>query len=299
MTRCNAAAKTARMRNRAARFLATAAAVNVLAAVSLAAGVYVFNPLAGNAVALDHSDGTGTNARFFNPTGAAVDLAGNIYIADGGDHTVRKVTGSGVVTTIAGSSGQPGSADGVGANARFLYPYAVAVDGAGTVYVTDTGNQNVRKITAGGVVTTLAGTLGVAGSANGTALAAQFNLPQGIAVDAAGNVYVSDTNNDTIRMISTSGVVTTLAGSAGQAGDAGGTGSSALFNNPFGIAVDSVGNLYVADYGNSLIRKISAGGPVTVFAGSLGLTGSVMARRAPRSSTILRRYRWTARAMCT
>jgi len=268
------AAKRATARSWLGGTLAGAALANLFATGAVAAGVYVFNPLAGNAVALDHSDGTGTNARFFNPTGTAVDLAGNIYIADGGDHTVREVTSSGVVTTIAGSSGQPGSADGVGANARFLYPCAVAVDGAGTVYVTDTGNQNVRKITAGGVVTTLAGTLGVAGSANGSALAAQFNLPQGIAVDAAGNVYVSDTNNDTIRMISTGGVVTTLAGSVGQAGDAGGTGSSALFNNPFGLAVDAVGNLYVADYGNSLIRKIAAGGAVTVFAGSLGLTGS-------------------------
>ena len=101
------------MRNRLAGSLARRRTVNLLAAVAVAAGVYVFNPLAGNAVALDHSDGTGTNARFFNPTGTAVDLAGNIYIADGGDHTVREVTSSGVVTTIAGSSGQPGSADGV------------------------------------------------------------------------------------------------------------------------------------------------------------------------------------------
>ena len=268
------AATEARAPGRAGGGLAMAGILYLFAAGAAGAGVYVFSPLAGNGIALDHSDGTGGNARFFNPTGTAVDAAGNIYIADGGDHTVREVTSSGVVTTIAGSSGQPGSADGVGANARFLYPYAVATDGAGNVYVTDTGNQNVRKITAGGVVTTLAGTLGIAGSVDGSATAAQFNLPQGIAVDAAGNVYVSDTNNDTIRLISPGGVVTTLAGAAGQSGDAAGTGAAARFNYPFGIAVDSVGNLYVADYGNSLIRRVAPGGGVTIFAGSPGLTGS-------------------------
>jgi sugar lactone lactonase YvrE len=244
------------------------------AAGAVRANVYVFNPLVGDAVALDHTDGTGTNARFFNPTAAAIDSAGNIYIADGGDHTVRKVTAGGVVTTIAGASGEPGSADGVGTNAQFLYPYAVAVDGSGNVYVTDIGNQNVRKITAGGVVTTLAGTLGIAGSLNGSALAAQFNLPQGIAVDTAGNVYVSDTNNDMIRVISASGVVTTLAGAAGQSGNSDGTGASARFNNPEGIAMDAAGNLYVADFGNSTIRKIAAGATVTTLAGSSAQTGS-------------------------
>ena len=195
---------------------------NLFATGAVAAGVYVFNPLAGNAVALDHSDGTGTNARFFNPTGTAVDLAGNIYIADGGDHTVREVTSSGVVTTIAGSSGQPGSADGVGANARFLYPCAVAVDGAGTVYVTDLATRMCARSQQAGSSRRWPERWASQAAPTGSALAAQFNLPQGIAVDAAGNVYVSDTNNDTIRMISTGGVVTTLAGSVGQAGDAGG-----------------------------------------------------------------------------
>src|SRR5581483_3239257 len=204
----------------------------------------------------------------------AVDAAGNIYIADGGDHTVRKATAGGIVTTLAGGSGQGGSADGTGTNARFVYPYAVAVDAAGNVYVTDIGNQNIRKITAGGVVTTLAGTVGVAGSVDGNGTAAQFNLPQGIAVDAAGNVYVSDTNNSTIRRIAPNGAVTTLAGVAGQTGSADGTGAGATFNFPFGLAVDATGNIYAADYGNSEIRRISSGGTVTTFAGSASATGT-------------------------
>ena len=238
------------------------------------ADVYAFSPLVGGAVALDHSDGTGANARFLNPTGVAVDAAGTIYIADGGDHTVRKVTATGVVTTLAGGSGQGGSVDGTGNAARFVYPYAIAVDAAGNVYVTDIGNHNIRKITAGGVTTTLAGTTGVAGSADGAGTAAQFNLPQGITVDAGGNVYVSDTNNSTIRKISTTGVVTTLAGVAAQTGGTDGAGAAARFNYPFGLSSDTAGNIYAADFGNSTIRKITAAGAVSTLAGSAGLSGN-------------------------
>src|SRR5581483_10940346 len=237
--------------------LALAAAANFFGASIARADVYLFNTLIGNAVALDH-----------------MDAAGNIYIADGGDHTVRKATAGGIVTTLAGGSGQGGSADVTGTNARFVYPYAVAVDAAGNVYVTDIGNQNIRKITAGGVVTTLAGTVGVAGSVGGNGTAAQFNLAQGIAVDATGNLYVSDTNNSTIRRIAPNGAVTTLAGVAGQTGSADGTGAGATFNFPFGLAVDATGNIYAADYGNSEIRRISSGGTVTTFAGSASATGT-------------------------
>jgi streptogramin lyase len=202
----------------------------MLASAAVAeAQVYSFAPIAGSPAALDHTDGTGGNARFFNPSAVAVDGAGNVYVADGGDHTIRKVTQGGAVTTLAGSSGQPGSSDGTGSGALFLYPYAVAVDGSGNIYVADSGNHNIRKVTPGGSVSTLAGTAGVAGSADGTGTAALFNLPQGIAVDGTGNVYVSDTNNSTIRRITPAGVVTTLAGAAGQTGGGDGTGSSARF----------------------------------------------------------------------
>jgi sugar lactone lactonase YvrE len=255
-------------------FAAVTALLSAFLAGAARADNYAFQIEAGSGAVLDHTDGNGTNARFFSPTGVAVDGAGNIYIADVGDHTIRKVTAGGAVTTFAGISGQAGSGDGAGTSASFLYPYALAVDGGGNVYVADSGNQNIRKITAGGTVTTLAGTPGVVGSADGSGAAAQFNDPQGIAVDGAGNVYVSDTNNSTIRMISPAGNVTTLAGSAGQTGSTDGTGSSARFNYPFGIVADNGGNVYVADFENSTIRKIAPGGSVITLAGSPQQAGS-------------------------
>jgi sugar lactone lactonase YvrE len=252
--------------------IAAVVAMNALTTTTRA-DTYAFTVVAGAGSTLDHTDGTGTNARFLNPNGTAMDGAGNLYIADTGDHTVREVTAGGVVTTLAGISGQPGSADGTGTNALFLYPYAVAVDGGGNVYVTDIGNQNIRKIAPGGTVSTVAGTLGVTGSLNGSALAAQFNFPEGIAVDAAGNVYISDTNNGTIRRLSATGAVTTLAGTAGQSGSADGSGGAAEFNDPAGLGIDAAGNLYLADYGNSTIRKITSAGAVTTLAGLAAQTG--------------------------
>jgi sugar lactone lactonase YvrE len=261
-------------RRRVGRPLAAALAAQVLVAQGMAA-TYAFAPLAGDAIVLDHTDGTGGNARFFNPTSVAVDGSGNIFIADGGDHTIRKVAAGGVVTTFAGSSGQPGSTDGSGSSARFLYPYAIAVDASGNVYVADSGNQNIRGISPGGNVYTIAGTAGVAGSTDGTGVAALFNLPQGITVDAAGNIYVSDTNNSTIRKITAGGVVSTLAGAAGQTGGADGAGASARFSYPFGLAADALGNIYVADFDNDAVRKVTPGGSVTTLAGSAGTSGSV------------------------
>jgi secreted PhoX family phosphatase len=197
------AATASEMASRLGRVLAAFIAAHMAAAHAMAA-VYAFASLAGNPAVLDHTDGTGSNARFFNPTSVAVDSAGNVYVADGGDHTIRKVTPGGVVTTLAGSSGQAGSSDGSGSGALFLYPYAVAVDASGNVYVADSGNNNIRKVTASGSVSTLAGAAGFAGSADGSGTAALFNMPQGIAVDALGNVYVADTNNSTIRKVTTS-----------------------------------------------------------------------------------------------
>jgi sugar lactone lactonase YvrE len=230
--------------------------------------------LAGAPSVFGSADGTGSAARFYNPSGVAVDSANNVYVADTFNQVIRKITPSGVVTTLAGTAGVTGSADGTGPAARFNYPAAVTVDSTGNLYVADTTNSTIRKITAGGVVTTLAGTAGVTGHANGTGSAAQFYYPFGVAVDSAGNVYVADNGNSTIRKITPGGVVTTLAGTAGSYGSADGTGPAAQFNYPQGVAVDSVGNVYVADTFNSEIRKITPGGVVTTLAGTAHSPGT-------------------------
>jgi hypothetical protein len=234
----------------------------------------VVTTLAGQPGGSGSADGTGSAAQFDGPEGVAVDSAGNVYVADTGNDTIRKVTPGGVVTTLAGFAGSPGSADGTASAARFYYPAGVALDSAGNVYVADTGNDTIRKVTPGGVVTTLAGLAGSSGSADGTGNAARFYHPEGVAVDSAGNVYVADTGNDTIRKVTPGGVVTTLAGLAGSSGSADGTGSAARFNYPGGIALDSASNVYVGDYHNNTIRKVTSGGVVTTLAGLAGTTGT-------------------------
>jgi len=224
----------------------------------------VVTSLAGTSTA-GYADGTGTAARFSAPQGIAIDSSGNIYVADTGNNRIRKVTPAGVVTSLAGTS-TAGYADGTGTAARFSAPQGIAVDSSGNIYVADTGNNRIRKVTPTGVVTTLAGT-STAGYANGTGTAARFNLPQGIAVDNNGNIYVADTGNNRIRKITPAGVVTSLAGTL-AAGYANGTGTTARFSAPQGIAVDSNGNVYVADTGNNRIRKITAGGVVSSLAGT-------------------------------
>ena len=201
-----------------------------------------------------YTDGTGTSAQFDYPIGVAVDGAGNVYVADGYNHRIRKITTSGVVSTLAGS-GTSGYTDGTGTSAQFDYPTGVAVDGAGNVYVADQVNHRIRKITTSGVVSTLAGS-GTSGYTDGTGTSAQFSYPTGVAVDGAGNVYVADYDNHRIRKITASGVVSTLAGS-GTYGYTDGTGTSAKFYYPTGVAVDGAGNVYVADQYNHRIRKIT------------------------------------------
>src|SRR6266480_4732626 len=183
------------------------------------------------------ADGTGSAARFNSPAGVAVDRAGNTYVADTVNSTIRKITPAGVVTTFAGLAGSTGSANGTGGAARFAGPAAVAIDSIGNIFVADTNNHTIRKITPARVVSTFAGLAGSPGSANGTSSAARFNFPSGVAVDRAGtgNIYVGDTNNFTIRQITPAAVVTTLAGSPGVRGGANGTGSAARFELPEGL----------------------------------------------------------------
>ncbi len=233
---------------------------------------WVVTTLAGSGTS-GSTDGTGTSARFNSPGGMAVDDAGNIYVADTNNHTIRKITPAGGVTTLAGSAGSAGSADGTGTAAQFSSPSGVAVDGTGNVNVADTNNHTIRQITPAGVVSTLAGS-GTSGNMDGTGTGAQFSSPSGVAVDSSGNVYVTDKGNNTIRMITPTGVVSTLAGLAGSPGSTDGTGSAAQFNSPVGVAVDDAGNVYVADTGNDTIRKITPAGVVSTLAGSAGFAGS-------------------------
>ncbi|MBI4885299.1 MAG: hypothetical protein HY826_14725 [Actinobacteria bacterium] len=205
--------------------------------------------LAGSGAA-SSVDGAGLNATFNGPTGVAVDTVGNIYVADTVGNKIRKITVTGVVTTFASSMSGP---------------QGVAVDTIGNVYVANTSADMILKITPAGVVSTLAGS-GASGSADGPGISAQFNLPYGLAVDIAGNVYVADIGNNRIRKITPAGVVTTLAGSTAGFVDA--TGGAAQFNQPSGVAVDAAGNVYVADFVNNRIRKITPGGVVSTLAGS-------------------------------
>ena len=235
----------------------------------------VVSTLAGTAGVSGSADGTNGTARFFQPQGLAVDGTGNIYIADTGNFTIRKVTPAGVVTTLAGLAGNAGTNDATGTSARFYEPEAVAVNAAGTlIYVADTWNHTIRQVLSAGVVTTFAGAPGSFGTNDGSGSSARFNQPQGIAVDAAGNVYVSDTGNETIRKISPAGAVTTLAGSAGNYGTNDGTGSAALFWEPQGLALDGAANIYLADSLNATIRKVTPAGVVTTLAGGAGNFGS-------------------------
>ena len=221
-----------------------------------------------------YADGNGTSAAFSGPRGVAVDGSGNVYVADWGNSRIRKITTGGTVTTLAGGGGSEwngaGYSGGNGTSAGFSYPSGGALDWSGNVYVADTRNNRIRKITPGGTVTTLAGS-GTAGYADGNGLSASFRYPYGVAVDGSGNVYVADSFNNRIRKITPSGTVTTLAGS-GTAGYADGNGTSASFRSPWGVAVDGSGNVYVADTSNDRIRKITPGGTVTTLAGS-GIAG--------------------------
>ncbi len=243
-------------------------------ALSRAQTDYTFATFAGSGGESSSKDGTGTAASFLNPNGVAMDGSGNVYVADTGNQTIRKITPAGVVTTLAGSVGAIGSTDGIGSAARFYYPRGIAVDTAGELFVADSGNLTIRKITPAGAVTTMAGSAGVYGSTDGIGSAASFSTPYAIAVDGSGNVFVAETYTHVIRKITPGGVVTTLAGSAGEIGNTDGSGSNARFGLPYGIAAGSSGNIYVADGYGPTIRKISPDRSVTTLAGVAGYGGS-------------------------
>jgi hypothetical protein len=229
---------------------------------------------AGTAGQTGSLDAKGTAARFDYTSGGAFDAAGNLYIADAANNTIRKIAPDGTTSTFAGLAGSSGSVDGKGGVARFNTPYGLAFDSSGNLFVADRNNYTIRKITPDGTVSTFAGLAGVTGSTDGAGSSARFNWPAFPAVDRSNNVYIADQSNSTIRKITPTGTVTTLAGSPGQFASTDGTGSAARFNNPSSVAVDATGNVYVTDNGNSTIRKITPTGTVTTFAGVASSTGS-------------------------
>ena len=252
-------------------FSLSAALVGPLRAQSYATP-YAFTTLAGVTASNGSTDGPAASAKFNGPSGVVLDRAGNIFVADWFNHTIRKITPGGVVSTFAGTAGVPGTADGAGDVARFRNPFGLAVDGADNLYVADVNNHAIRKITPAGVVTTLAGTIGSFGN---TDTPGRFNLPFGVALDALGNVFVADRGNNTIRKITPAGVVSTFAGTAGSSGSTNGNGATARFNSPSGVALDGSGNVYVVEVQTSTIRKITPTADVTTFAGLSGVNGSV------------------------
>ena len=235
----------------------------------------IVTTFAGAAGVEGSSDGLGSAARFDHPGGVALDGAGNLYVADTSNHTIRKISPARQVTTLAGNAGTYGSADGTGSAALFGYPEAIAVDANGTIYVADSSNLTIRRITPEGAVTTFAGKFGTYGTDDGIGGAARFSaMVSGMAVGPAGDLYVADTGNNSIRKITPAGNVTTLAGLASEMGSADGPVGMARFRLPEGITVDATGNVYVADTSNHTIRKITPDGNVATIAGAVGIFGS-------------------------
>lgn len=219
-----------------------------------------------------YADGDATSAKFFLPFGPCVDPSGDpLYLTDLLNQVVRKISG-GTVSTLAGAQGTMGYADGAGGAAQFKYPSGCAIDASGNVFVVDSNNHALRKVTPGGTVSTFVGVpppTAASGLQDGTGSAALLSSPTAVAMDGAGNMYVTDSGNNAIRKVTAAGVVTTLAGN-GTAGLTNGVGALATFTNPRYIAVDAEGTvLYISDYDNHAIRKlVIATGAVTTYAGS-------------------------------
>lgn len=290
------------------------------------------------------ANGKANEASFLNPMGVAADSNGNVFVADSRNNLIRKINANGIVTTLAGS-GKQGSADGNASSASFFFPVGVAAGPDGSVYVADTHNSLIRKISPQGIVTTVAGALtqstrdhpdslqrldnpyGIVvskdgavyftdwernmirkispdgkvsiiaggsdpGAKDGKGLSASFFLPQGIAIDDRGNLYIADTYNNMIRKMDADGMVTTLAGKPAikgkhNSGHRDGKGPAASFNHPCGIAVDKNGIVYVADVGNNKIRKITPDGAVSTLAGT-GLPGAQ--NGSPNKASFYRPY---------
>jgi hypothetical protein len=279
--------------------------------------IFTVTTFAGNGD-IGSDDGPDTTAKFFAPFGLATDAGGNIIVADAANNKIRKITPDGIVSTVAGD-GTIGTRNGAANTAQFNFPRGVATDKAGNIYVTDAGNNLIRKITPAGTVSTIAGD-GTDGFADGQGILVKFSFPVDLLVDTAGNIFLTDGNNGRIRKItpqglvstvgneiqgfpdgidmdgagnlyianvayhiiqkmSPSGVLETIAGSS-IPGLMNGPVNHARFLNPEGLAIDAAGNLYIGDLGNSIIRKITPAGEVSTLAGSQRGFGNGLASTA-------------------
>ena len=231
----------------------------------------IITTIAGNgSIGYSGDGGLATTAKLYSPTGIAIDSIGNIYIADQYNQRIRKVNTSGIISTIAGNGTAGFSGDGGDATAaKFCYPTDVAIDVFGNVYIVDQYNARVRKVNSSGIITTFAGSgFGGYSGDGGAATAAELMLPRSIATDRSGNVYIADFHNNNIRKVNSSGIISTIAGNGigGYSGD-GGDATSAEINKPYGVTIDGRNNIYIADYGNNRVRKVSSSGVISTVAG--------------------------------
>lgn len=232
----------------------------------------VLTRVAGNGSSGFSGDGgLAVSAQFNGPRGVALDASGSLYVADSNNNRIRNVAPNGIITTVAGTGARGSSGDGgLAVNAQLNSPYGVVADASGNVYIADSGNNRVRKISPNGVISTVAGT-GTSGYSGdgGSASSAQLSGSRGVALDASGNLYVADYSNQRIRMVAPNGTITTLAGTGaqGSSGD-GGPAVNAQLNNPSGVAVDASGNVYIADSGSNRVRKVSPSGAISTVAGT-------------------------------
>jgi len=232
----------------------------------------VISTVAGNGnFGFSGDGGPATSAQLNSPAGVAVDTAGNLFIADLFNNRIRKVTTGGVISTMAGNGSFGFSGDGGSAiSAQLSDPYGVGVDAAGNLFIADTNNNRIRKVTPAGIISTVAGngSFGFSGD-GGPATSAQLSDPYGVGVDAAGNLFIADSPNDRVRMVTPGGVISTVAGNgtSGFSGD-GGPATSAQLRGPVGVAVDTAGNLFIVDQGNACVRKVTLGGVISTVAGN-------------------------------
>ena len=232
----------------------------------------IITTIAGTGTPGDSGDGgAAISAQLNYPTGVAVDISGNVYIADKENHKIRMVSSAGIITTFAGTGAQGNSGDdGAAISATLYWPKGVTLDISGNVYIADTYNRKIRMVNKNGIITTIAGSGTQGDSGDGdAAISAQLGGPSGVSVDISGNVYIADYYSNKIRKVNTAGIITTIAGTgiAGDGGD-GGAAVSANLNSPYGVSVDISGNVYIADYWNHKIRMVNSAGMITTLAGT-------------------------------